>query len=66
MQETTVDGGFFCVLLENMNVLVADVMEISVLQRKRGVAKEERCCKGGKVLQRRKGVAKEERCYNGG
>jgi hypothetical protein len=66
MQETTVDGGFFCVLLENMNVLVADVMEISVLQRKRGVAKEERCCKGGKVLQRRKGVAKEERCCKGG
>jgi hypothetical protein len=59
MQETTVDGGFFCVLLEIMDVLVADVMGISVLQRRRGVAKEERCCKGEKMLQR-KGVIKEE------
>jgi hypothetical protein len=62
MQETTVDGGFFCVLLEVMDVLVADVMGISVLQRRRGVAKEERCCKGKSVLQRKKGVAKEGCC----
>jgi hypothetical protein len=66
MQETRADGGFFCVLLEVMDVLVADVMGISVLQWRRGVAKEKRCCKGKKVSQRRKDVAKEERCYIGG
>jgi hypothetical protein len=66
MQETTADGGFFCVLLEVMDVLVADVRGISVLQRRRGVAKENRCWKGKNVLERRKGVVKEKRCCRGG